>query len=181
MILGQQTVNNHANSKRKKNKHKTQAIQPIKIAVKNAIFRAKPKTPIDRIKEIIINHCKNTVPGNKIVKLYEEGYWISKQRAYYRVSGGPIMVTLHSKTLLSSTKPAEKPSTGFLERSATKREEEGESIKIDEINQRSNLREKEGLILIPLSCFWRRRLAWDEAIKRERERESWGLCEIVNV
>lgn len=27
------------------------------------------------------------------------------------------MVTLHSKTLLSSTKPAEKPSTGFLQRS----------------------------------------------------------------
>lgn len=36
---------------------------------------------------------------------------------HYRVSGGPMMVTLHSKTLLSSTNPAEKPSTGFFIRS----------------------------------------------------------------
>ena len=31
------------------------------------------------------------------------------------------MVTLHSKISLSSTKPAEKPSTGFLQRSANER------------------------------------------------------------
>lgn len=31
------------------------------------------------------------------------------------------MVTLHSKILLSSTKPAEKPSTGCLQRSAKKK------------------------------------------------------------
>lgn len=31
------------------------------------------------------------------------------------------MVTLHSKILLSSTKPAEKPSTGFLQRSANEK------------------------------------------------------------
>jgi len=39
------------------------------------------------------------------------------------------MVTLHSKMLLSSTKPAEKPSTGFLQRSAMKGQSEhrGES------------------------------------------------------
>lgn len=42
----------------------------------------------------------------------------SGQKPYYKVSGGPIMVTLHSNTLLSSTNPAENPSTGFLQRSA---------------------------------------------------------------
>lgn len=31
-------------------------------------------------------------------------------------------MTLHSKMLVSSTKPAENPSTGFLQRSASKRE-----------------------------------------------------------
>jgi hypothetical protein len=35
---------------------------------------------------------------------------------HYRVSGGPMMVTCHSKTLLSSTSPAENPSTGCFER-----------------------------------------------------------------
>jgi hypothetical protein len=40
-------------------------------------------------------------------------------RTHYRVSGGPMMVTCHSNTLLSSTSPAEKPSTGFFERSAS--------------------------------------------------------------
>lgn len=34
---------------------------------------------------------------------------------YYNVSGGPMIVTFHSNTLQSSTRPAEKPSTGFLE------------------------------------------------------------------
>lgn len=38
---------------------------------------------------------------------------------HYRVSGGPMMVTCHSKTLLSSTSPAENPSTGCLARSAS--------------------------------------------------------------
>lgn len=32
---------------------------------------------------------------------------------YYMVSGGPMMVICHSKTLESSTRPAEKPSMGF--------------------------------------------------------------------
>lgn len=36
---------------------------------------------------------------------------------HYSVSGGPMTVTLHSKMLLSSTSPAENPSTGFFVRS----------------------------------------------------------------
>ena len=36
---------------------------------------------------------------------------------HYSVSGGPMMVTCHSNRLLSSTRPAEKPSTGFFIRS----------------------------------------------------------------
>lgn len=44
---------------------------------------------------------------------------LSPPRAtHYRVSGGPIMVTAHSKMFESSTRPAEKPSTGFLVKSA---------------------------------------------------------------
>lgn len=44
---------------------------------------------------------------------------LSQPRAtHYRVSGGPIMVTAHSKMFESSTRPAEKPSTGFLVKSA---------------------------------------------------------------
>lgn len=38
-------------------------------------------------------------------------------KTHYKVSGGPIIETLHWKTLVSSTSPAEKPSTGFLHRS----------------------------------------------------------------
>lgn len=41
-----------------------------------------------------------------------------ENRTHYRVSGGPMMVACHSKTLLSSTSPAENPSTGCLARSA---------------------------------------------------------------
>lgn len=40
-----------------------------------------------------------------------------QRKTHYNVSGGPIIVTLHSKRLLSSTRPAENPSTGFLQRS----------------------------------------------------------------
>jgi hypothetical protein len=38
-------------------------------------------------------------------------------KTHYKVSGGPIILTLHSNTLVSSIKPAENPSTGFLHRS----------------------------------------------------------------
>ena len=37
---------------------------------------------------------------------------------HYSVSGGPMIVTLHSKMFESSTSPAENPSTGFFMRSA---------------------------------------------------------------
>lgn len=40
--------------------------------------------------------------------------------AYYSVSGGPIIVTCHSKRLESSTRPAENPSTGCFMRSGTR-------------------------------------------------------------
>ncbi len=33
---------------------------------------------------------------------------------HYRVSGGPMTITSHLYTSLSSTRPAENPSTGFL-------------------------------------------------------------------
>lgn len=39
-------------------------------------------------------------------------------KTYYRVSGGPMIVTCHSNRFESSTSPAEKPSTGFFARSA---------------------------------------------------------------
>jgi hypothetical protein len=42
----------------------------------------------------------------------------SASTTHYSVSGGPMMVTAHSKMLESSTSPAEKPSTGCLVSSA---------------------------------------------------------------
>lgn len=42
---------------------------------------------------------------------------LEKKKTHYKVSGGPIIETLHWKTFFSSTSPAEKPSTGFLHRS----------------------------------------------------------------
>jgi hypothetical protein len=51
-----------------------------------------------------------------------------KKETNYRVSGGPMIVTLHWKTLLSSTKPAEKPSTGFFIKSDQMRKPNGEEI-----------------------------------------------------
>ena len=47
--------------------------------------------------------------GRRSLKLRRLGDW-----TYYRVSGGPMMVIAHSKTLESSTSPAENPSMGFL-------------------------------------------------------------------
>ena len=38
--------------------------------------------------------------------------------AHYAVSGGPMIMTSHAKTLLSSFSPAEKPSTGCFASSA---------------------------------------------------------------
>ena len=40
-----------------------------------------------------------------------------RDRTHYGVSGGPMMRMPHSKGLESSTRPAEKPSIGFLLRS----------------------------------------------------------------
>lgn len=87
-------------------------------------------------------------------------------------------MTLHSKTLLSSTKPAEKPSTGCLQRSeATKKDQKKirknkHKKSIDKSKQTDQLnRESIDWLLIdwsidwPLSCFWRRRLACDAAME----------------
>lgn len=41
-------------------------------------------------------------------------YKINKLVSYYNVSGGPIMSTSHWYMSLSSMRPAENPSTGFL-------------------------------------------------------------------
>lgn len=46
-----------------------------------------------------------------------EGEKKDHRNTHYSVSGGPMMVTLHSKMFESSTSPAENPSTGFLVRS----------------------------------------------------------------
>ena len=40
-------------------------------------------------------------------------YTCSGARSYYKVSGGPITVTAHSKIFVSSTRPALNPSTGL--------------------------------------------------------------------
>ena len=77
------------------------------------------------------------------------------------------MVTLHSNKLLSSTKPAENPSTGCLQRSARKKStnQKKKEKKTTPIQQKIHRTPKR----IPLSCFWRRRLAC-EAILLQRER-----------
>ena len=41
-----------------------------------------------------------------------------RKMTYQRVSGGPMIVTFHSNMFESSTRPAEKPSTGLLDKSA---------------------------------------------------------------
>ena len=46
------------------------------------------------------------------------------------------MVTLHSKISLSSTKPAEKPSTGFLQRSANERKKKVSNREQNSVSKR---------------------------------------------
>ena len=60
------------------------------------------------------NTANKEIHRDKAWKLARNG----ENRTHYRVSGGPMMVTCHSKTLMSSTSPAENPSTGCLARSA---------------------------------------------------------------
>lgn len=92
---------------------------------------------------------------------------------YYRVSGGPMMVTCHSNTLLSSTSPAENPSTGFFARSATIPQKGGPRSRTDRrrIGTKKKKRRLDEIRLhggpfrsVPLSCFWSRRLAWLAAV-----------------
>lgn len=64
-----------------------------------------------KIKHININ---SNYGNKKITRITQD----NEKNTHYRVSGGPIMVTLHSKRLVSSSKPAENPSTGCLHRSA---------------------------------------------------------------
>lgn len=76
-------------------------------------------------------------------------------------------MTLHSKILFSSTRPAENPSTGFLQRSTRKPQNS-----INKNKRFSNKSQPNQNIIclshelyrelqIPLSCFCRRRLAWE--------------------
>jgi hypothetical protein len=72
-----------------------------------------------------------------------------------------MMVTCHSKMLLSSTSPAENPSTGFFARSVTSNKERSryqEPIAANRGEKGGESRRPFGSV--PLSCFWSRRLAW---------------------
>jgi len=77
-----------------------------------------------------------------------------------------MMVTCHSKTLLSSTSPAENPSTGCLARSAPhtpqKRKPQIDQLINPQRKQKHRPETDAGVLkrAAPLSCFWRRRLAW---------------------
>lgn len=78
------------------------------------------------------------------------------------------METLHSNTLLSSTSPAEKPSTGLLQRSESHKQPNIRETKPDRKTKKKEVRKS--IKIKPLSCFWRRRHAWVvEAIAEERE------------
>lgn len=63
----------------------------------------------------------NNYDGNQLIK-HPIPKHPTNRNTHYKVSGGPIIVTLHSNKLFSSTKPAENPSTGFLQRSASKKQ-----------------------------------------------------------
>jgi len=72
-----------------------------------------------------------------------------------------MMVTCHSKTLLSSTSPAENPSTGFFARSATINKQDARDQEPIAANRGDKGGENsEPFGSVPLSCFWSRRLAW---------------------
>ena len=58
-------------------------------------------------------HNKQAIHPDKAWKHASNG----EDLTHYRVLGGPMMVTCHSKTLLSSTSPAENPSTRCFARS----------------------------------------------------------------
>ena len=71
------------------------------------------------------------------------------------------MVSCHSKTLLSSTSPAENPSTRFFARSATINQQgarDQEPIAANRGDKGGENREAFGFV--PLSCFPSKRLAW---------------------
>ena len=114
----------------------------------------------------IIRHGTNT--ANK--EIHRDKAWKrprnGENRTHYRVSGGPMMVTCHSKTLLSSTSPAENPSTGCLARSAPhtpqKRKPQIDQLINPQRKQKHRPETDAGVLkrAAPLSCFCRRRLAW---------------------
>lgn len=94
---------------------------------------------------------------------------------HYSVSGGPMTVTLHSKMLLSSTSPAENPSTGFFVRSDPRTRDRSSdeknhiSLSSGSIWFQTETLEASGSGQLPFSCFWRRRLAWVCAAIRDGE------------
>lgn len=76
--------------------------------------------------------------------------------AHYAVSGGPMIMTSHSKTLASSLRPAEKPSTGCLFNSAR------QEVAVGGEASGPSTRGAAGVASAPLSCFMRRSCAWSE-------------------
>lgn len=86
-------------------------LEPIKTSKdQNFLFTEKKNTILDRKIWTIIIILKP-------IKTSKDHNFVFLNTTHYKVSGGPIIETLHSNTSLSSTKPAENPSTGFLQRS----------------------------------------------------------------
>lgn len=74
------------------------------------------------MQKIFIEIC---IISNDIIYIYIKYYITNKTIwfTYYNVSGGPIMSTSHWYMSLSSMRPAENPSTGFLFNSIEKKRE----------------------------------------------------------
>ena len=71
-----------------------------------------------------------------------------------------MMVTCHSKTLLSSTSPAENPSTRFFARSATINQQGARDQELIAANGDKEGENREAFGFVPLSYFPSKRLAW---------------------
>ena len=70
------------------------------------------------------------------------------------------MVSCHSKTLLSSTSPAENPSTRFFAIYATINQQGARDQEPIAANGDKGGENREAFGFVPLSCFPSRRLAW---------------------
>jgi len=94
-----------------------------------------------------------------------------KKPPSYNVSGGPMMVTCHCKTLESSTNPAEKPSIGFRVKSCLKKKKntrENTSQRLFESCTQNTKKRKKFTLVVSSSISFSPR-------ERERERERRTL------